>query len=136
MTHEGSREIICIIDDDEVYQYTATKSIKTSSVVKRVLVFNDGEEAFNYLNDNLGVREKLPDIIFLDINMPYMDGWEFMEQFVKIKPNLSKPITVYMISSSVVPDDIAKAKSISDISDYIIKPITQQMFREILDTKD
>ncbi|GGH74423.1 MAG: response regulator [Bacteroidetes bacterium] len=135
MLHEGSKEIICIIDDDEVYQYTATKSIKSSSVVKRVLVFGDGEEAFNYLNENLGVREKLPDIIFLDINMPYMDGWEFMEQFVKIKPKLSKPITVYMISSSVVPDDIEKANSISDISDYIIKPITQQMFREILDTK-
>lgn len=127
------KEIICIVDDDQVYQYTATKSIKSNDAVKRILVFNDGEEAYTYLLENLSIRENLPDIIFLDINMPYMDGWEFMDRFIELKPELNKPITIYMISSSVQEEDIQRAKQISEISDYIIKPISTERFRELLD---
>ncbi|KAB2814349.1 response regulator [Phaeocystidibacter luteus] len=132
MTDSKKKEIICLIDDDKVYQYTASKSIEASSVVKRVLVFDDGEQAYTYLVDNLTLRENLPDIIFLDINMPYMDGWEFMEEFVKLKPKLSKTITIYMVSSSLQEDDINKAKSLESISEYIIKPISKERFKELL----
>lgn len=128
-----SKEIICLIDDDKVYQYTATKSLKASTVVRQVLVFNDGEEAYNYLVDNLNSRDNLPDIIFLDINMPYMDGWEFMSEFIKLQPKLSKTITIYMVSSSVQKEDIERAEELELISDYIIKPITTQRFKEILE---
>lgn len=133
MSQALKKEIICLVDDDQVYQYTATKSIKSSNAVKRVLVFNDGEEAYNYLQENLQVRENLPDIIFLDINMPYMDGWEFMDRFVEVKNNLPKTVTIYMVSSSVQQEDLDRAKKYEDISDYIIKPITTQKFHELLD---
>ncbi|NVK75256.1 MAG: response regulator [Oceanospirillaceae bacterium] len=132
MPNSTRKEIICLIDDDKVYQYTASKSIEASSVVKRVLVFDDGEQAYTYLVDNLTLRENLPDIIFLDINMPYMDGWEFMEEFIKLKPKLSKPITIYMVSSSLQEEDINKAKSLENISEYIIKPISKERFQELL----
>lgn len=128
-----SKEIICLIDDDKVYQYTATKSLKATNVVRQVLVFNDGEEGYNYLVDNLNSRDNLPDIIFLDINMPYMDGWEFMAEFIKLQPKLSKTITIYMVSSSVQKEDIERAEELELISDYIIKPITTQRFKEILE---
>lgn len=126
------KEIICIVDDDKVYQFTATRAIKSVAAVKRILVFNDGEEANIFLKDNMKNREILPDIIFLDINMPYMDGWQFMEEFVKLKPSLSKVITIYMVSSSVQPSDVERAKKISDISDYIVKPINKETFQELL----
>jgi CheY-like chemotaxis protein len=64
--------------------------------------------------------------------MPIMDGFEFMEEYVKIKPKVGKKITVYMISSSVNPVDLEKAKSISEISDYIIKPIKAEKLASII----
>lgn len=133
MSSPLNREIICIVDDDEVYQFTASRSIKSSSVVKQVLIFGDGEKAYDYLTENLNNREQLPDVIFLDINMPYMDGWEFIDHFAKLKPNLAKPITVYMVSSSVVPDDVDRAKAISEITDYLIKPIDKDTFLKIIE---
>ncbi|KJD33623.1 transcriptional regulator [Tamlana nanhaiensis] len=114
---------ICIVDDDEVYQFTVAKALETINFNKNILAFYDGEEAFNYLIENLDNSSQLPDVILLDINMPIMDGFQFMEEYVKIKPKVGKRITIYMVSSSVDPYDLEKAKSISDISDYIIKPI-------------
>ncbi len=77
-------------------------------------------------------ESELPDIIFLDINMPYMDGWDFMEHFIDIKPNLPKEITIYMVSSSVQAEDMERAKALEDFSNYIIKPIDEKRFKEIL----
>jgi CheY-like chemotaxis protein len=125
--------ILCFIDDDEVYQYTITRSVKTHGLAKKILVFADGEEAMGFLIDNIANNEDLPDIIFLDINMPIMDGWHFLEEYVKIKPRLSKIITIYMVTSSVDPVDEAYAKKISEISDYIIKPIKPDMLKEIIE---
>ncbi len=125
--------ILCFIDDDEVYQYTVTRSVKTQNLAKKILIFNDGEEAIWFLADNLSNSENLPDIIFLDINMPIMDGWQFLDEFVKIKPRLSKKITIYIITSSPNPADMAQAQRISEISDYIVKPIKPEMLKELVD---
>jgi CheY-like chemotaxis protein len=124
--------IICVIDDDSVYQFTITRTIQTHQLAKKILVFSDGEQAINFLIDNIFNSENLPDIIFLDINMPIMDGWQFLEEYVTLKPNLSKKITVFMISSSVDPTDLERAKKISEVSDYIVKPITPEALKEII----
>ena len=123
---------ICVIDDDDIYQFTIVKMLKSIDLNKEISLFSDGEEALEFLIDNLYNDEELPDIIFLDINMPIMDGFQFMEEYVKIKPKLNKKITIYMVSSSVDPVDIEKAKNISDISDYIIKPIKAGQLQEIM----
>ncbi|SDI43905.1 response regulator [Winogradskyella thalassocola] len=123
---------ICVIDDDDIYQFTIIKMLKSIDLDKEISLFSDGEEALEFLIDNLYNNEELPDIIFLDINMPIMDGFQFMEEYVKIKPKLNKKIIIYMVSSSVDPVDIERAKSISDISDYIIKPIKPGQLKEIM----
>ena len=125
--------IICIIDDDDVYQYTITKAIQKNSIVKKILVFSDGKEGIDFLIDNIANVEDIPDIIFLDINMPIMDGWQFLEQYVKLKPRVGKKVTIYMISSSVDPVDVERAKAISEISDYLIKPIKSEQVKEIIE---
>ena len=125
--------IICIIDDDDVYQYTITKAIKKNSIVKKILVFSDGKEGIDFLIDNIANVEDIPDIIFLDINMPIMDGWQFLEQYVKLKPRVGKKVTIYMISSSVDPIDVKRAKAMSEISDYLIKPIKSEQVSEIIE---
>lgn len=123
----------CIVDDDEIYQYTIKKTIKSLNLANSIIAFSDGEEALNFMIENLNKDEELPDIILLDINMPIMDGFQFMEEYIKIKPKLGKKIIIYMVSSSVDIADIERAKRISEISDYIIKPIKQGRIKSIID---
>lgn len=73
----------------------------------------------------------LPDVIFLDVRMPVMDGWEFMKEFAEIKSQLGKKISIYMISSSIDASDIDRAKKIPDVIDYIFKPVDVNRLEEI-----
>lgn len=123
---------ICIVDDDEIYQFTVIKTLKSINLDKNIISFSDGEEAINFMMDNLNNEEELPDVILLDINMPIMDGFQFMEEYVKIKPKVGKNISIYMVSSSVDPVDMQRAKNISEISDYIIKPIKSGELKAII----
>jgi CheY-like chemotaxis protein len=125
--------ILCLIDNDEVYQYTVTRSLKAHVLTKKILVFSDGEQALWFLIDNVANNENLPDIIFLDINMPVMDGWQFLEEYIKLKPRMGKVITIYMITSSLNTADIERSKRISEISDYIVKPIMSEMLKGIIE---
>ncbi|WP_179353604.1 response regulator [Winogradskyella vidalii] len=124
---------ICVVDDDDIYQFTISKTLQSLKLTKKIMFFSDGEEAISFLIENLYCEDQLPDIIFLDINMPIMDGFQFMEEYVQLKPKLDKKIIIYMVSSSIDPVDIAKAKSISDISDYIIKPIQKGELKAIME---
>jgi CheY-like chemotaxis protein len=126
--------IVGIVDDDRIYQFTMTKTIETDTRIKKILVFSDGEEAFGYLSKHSQQADELPDIIFLDLNMPYMDGWEFLEEYATLKSRLSKKIIIYVVSSSVSELDINRAKRISDVTDYIVKPITISKFNEVIES--
>lgn len=123
---------VCIIDDDDIYQYTMTAALKNLKRIDKITTFLDGAEALDFMIDNLKNEEVLPDVIFLDINMPIMDGFQFMEEYVKIKPNLGKKITIYMVSSSVDPKDIARCRKINYVSDYIVKPIKETKLKAII----
>ncbi|WP_108804677.1 response regulator [Aquimarina sp. Aq107] len=119
-------ELACIIDDDSVYVNLVKRIIEAKQLCKNLLVFENGKEALSYFEAILtNVREEnIPEIIFLDLNMPVMDGWEFLEQFISIKNNFGKVITLYIVSSSINPLDITKAKNIKGVKDYLIKPVT------------
>jgi len=99
------------------------------------LIFKNGLEALEYFKiilTNMS-EEKLPDIIFLDLNMPVMDGWEFLGEFIKIKNQFDKKITLYVVSSSIDPRDLERAKSFNLVTDYLIKPIELKKFEKIFD---
>jgi len=118
-------ELACIIDDDKVYVNLVKKIIETKKLCETLLIFKDGKESIDYfeaLLQNLE-EERIPEIIFLDLNMPVMDGWEFLERFTKIKNKFGKVITLYIVSSSINPVDINRAKDLSDVEDYLIKPV-------------
>nr|WP_321222116.1 response regulator [uncultured Psychroserpens sp.] len=86
--------------------------------------------AINNLKPIMLAGENLPDIILLDINMPIMDGWQFLDEFVKIESH--KLITIYIVSSSIDPQDIKRAKKYQNISNYIVKPITIKKLKTIM----
>ena len=121
---------VCIIDDDIVYQFTARKFLEKIKEVSNIFIFSDGLEASKHLSLNPSNNEKLPDIIFLDIRMPTMDGWTFLEMYKSVKGDISKPITIYMVSSSPEIKDKEKALSYSEVSDYLIKPLTYKTFKD------
>jgi CheY-like chemotaxis protein len=124
--------IVAIIDDDKIFQLTASKTILASQVTDRILQFENGEDALLFLKNNLSNPAVLPDYIFLDINMPFVDGWMFLEDYAKLKSDLSKIVTIYMVSSSIDPRDIARAKNNSNIADYVVKPVTSDKFAALL----
>ena len=128
----GKNVNVCIIDDDDIYQFTMSMTLETFTGVDKIIALYDGAEALDYMLDHLNKEEELPDIIFLDINMPIMDGFQFMEEYIKIKPKVGKKITIYMVSSSVDPKDIERAKKINEISDYIVKPIKESQLETII----
>lgn len=123
--------LLCIVDDDDVYQFTVARTIQKEQIDCELQVFPNGARAIDFLSQHLADPTQLPDLIFLDISMPVMDGWLFMDEFVKIKPRLGKQIVIYMVSSSVDNKDLERARRISEISDYVVKPIEPTHLKEI-----
>jgi CheY-like chemotaxis protein len=126
--------LICVIDDDDIYRFTTSRIIDSTKLAQKVLAFTDGEYAINYFGDNITDMDKIPDIVFLDLTMPVMDGWQFLAEYIKLKPKAGKAITLYIMSSSVDPIDLIRAKKISAVTDYIVKPFTKQTFVGILNS--
>jgi CheY-like chemotaxis protein len=119
------KKIIWVVDDDVIYQTIVKKLIQKSECFSAYSNLINGQVALTALYNTLETNnENLPDIILLDINMPVMDGWEFMEEFKTIKSKISKKINIYIVSSSIAIDDKNKAKTYIDIIDFIPKPIT------------
>jgi CheY-like chemotaxis protein len=126
--------LIGIIDDDKIYQFMLTRLIKNNMLSERIVTFMDGEKAIQYLSENKADTKNIPDIIFLDINMPIMDGWQFLEEYANIKEELKKKIVIIMLSSSVNPIDIERANKITEIADYIVKPIKSEELKRVFDS--
>ncbi len=122
----------CIIDDDDIYQFTTSVLLKKTDLVNKIILFSNGLKAINFLKEELGNKENIPDILFLDVNMPVMDGWEFLEEYLLIKPMMPKTVIIYMVSSSVDEKDVLKAKSISTLSGYLVKPISSKNIMEVI----
>lgn len=121
-----------IVDDDQIYVYIFKRLLNSKNPLVQLTDFENGMDAVQFLT-NPANAENLPDIIFLDINMPIMDGWGFMESFGEIKSRLGKEITIYMVSSSISPQDIRRAKNIPEIADYITKPVDKAILCNLLD---
>ncbi len=123
-------DIACIIDDDPIFVFGIKKIMDLVGFCNGFMVFGNGQEALNNLKAIISANEKLPDVILLDLNMPILDGIQFLEEFIKIP--CKKKIIIYVVSSSVDPEDIQLAKSFKNVSDYIVKPISVKKLKEIL----
>jgi two-component system, chemotaxis family, chemotaxis protein CheY len=112
-----------VIDDDDIYRFLAIRTIKLINPGSEVLAFSNAEEALQKLQSDLKNSEQLPDRIFLDINMPVMDGWGFLEGLKQFYDRFGKPVGIYVVSSSIFKKDQEKALSFSFVNSYLEKPI-------------
>ncbi len=119
-----TKKSIWIVDDDPIYQIIANKIVQRSAMFSEVTTFKNGKEAIDTVHQVLESKNTIPDIILLDINMPVMDGWEFMEELSAVKPKIEKEFSVYIVSSSIAVEDKSKSKKYTDILGYISKPIS------------
>lgn len=124
--------LVALIDDDEIASFIGKKIIEKTNLVNQIKFFSSGDEAISFLKFNANHPDLLPEIILLDLNMPLMDGFEFLEAFIKLKPRLGKKINIYIVSSSDSPIDLKRINAISEVSDYIIKPLTKEKFERIV----
>ncbi|MCE3282834.1 MAG: Response regulator receiver domain protein [Chitinophagaceae bacterium] len=122
---------IFLVDDDHIYQFTAKKTLEAMGFAEQVDVFPDGEKALDFIREHASNPAILPDIIFLDINMPIMDGWQFVEEFQKLDLG-SKKVDLYMVSSSVDEADQERSRKYQVINDYIIKPVGRTRFEQLI----
>ena len=122
----------CIIDDDDIFRFIMKKQLMNQNLADEIFTFENGEEAIEFLEENRSDEFQIPDVIFLDINMPIMDGWDFVSRFDKLKPDLPKSVVIYMISSSVDDRDIVRAKNTDLIKEYVIKPLDKEKITQLM----
>ena len=122
-------KLACIVDDDPIFVFGIKKMMKLTEFCENFLVFANGQEALDSLTAIINKGGDIPQLILLDLNMPIMDGWEFLEEFTKTNP--PKEITIYILTSSIDPRDLKRAKQFNRVSNYVIKPITIENLESI-----
>ncbi len=122
----------CIIDDDPIFIYGTRRIMKEVNFCDNILVFNNGQDAIEGLKELIAQGEDLPEVLFLDLNMPIMNGWEFLEDFEKIPNPNGKKVIIYIISSSIDPRDLERIRNYKMVNNYILKPLSPQDLENVL----
>ena len=125
---------ILLVDDDYATNYIHTKVIEKADIVEKIVTVTDGFDALDYLKENNSEEYMSPDIIFLDINMPGMDGWEFLNKYNKLEEVKKAKVVLVMLSTSLNPDDASMSKNIPSINGFKNKPLTVPVLNEIIET--
>ena len=121
---------IMLIDDNDIDNFINEKLIKSYYFAENVYVHTSTKSALEFLHNievTLGEipEDLIPSYIFLDINMPILDGFHFLDEFEKVAPNLKKKIKVSMLTTSLNPLDIEKSKMYPNVIKFIHKPLTE-----------
>lgn len=122
---------ILLVDDDEVTNFLSQEMLKLFLDKPVIHITSNGQEAIDYLQARSGDSGQLPDIILLDINMPIMDGWDFLAELEKIRKPGFERVKIYMFTSSVYYEDIDRAKTYATVQDIFSKPLDEEKIRAI-----
>jgi CheY-like chemotaxis protein len=124
-------ETVMIIDDNIIDLYISSRMITKNNFGKNVLQYTGAEEALKYLQDNQKNISELPEIIFVDIYMPIMSGFEFLQAYDKLSSTLKNHCKAYIISSTIDSDDIARSRNDKNVVSFQVKPITKEFLDRI-----
>jgi CheY-like chemotaxis protein len=130
--------LVLLIDDNEDDNFFHRRAMEKAGRVELIDVCLDGSDALAYLQNfgKYAIRGPIyprPDLIFLDINMPRTNGWEFLDQYALLDAQFVGGPIIVMLTTSLNPNDRQRAESYSLVSEFMTKPLKQQTFLEILD---
>ena len=135
-----NKKINCVllIDDDEPTNYLSQMILEEAGCVKEIKVASSGDAALKYLTkaDDQQINHPeypKPDLILLDINMPAMNGWEFLEEYESIKNRYKEDVVIIMLTTSLNPDDRLRAEGIPTVRGFEHKPLTEEMLEDIFE---
>lgn len=123
--------LVMLVDDNDTDNFISQKIIELNGFADRVIAKNSGKSALEYLEANENDMEALPDVIFLDINMPIVDGFVFLFEFERFNDDLKKKCKIAILSSSDNKRDIERIVDNDYVVKYITKPLTQDALGEI-----
>ena len=122
---------VLIVDDDEVNNFICENIIKKAQFSETVSSFSNPRECLSYLNDLEEGSKDIPELIFLDLNMPILNGWEYLSEFSKLEKPFCKDISFIILSSTIYQEDIKKSLEIERVLDFISKPLTKSILKEL-----
>lgn len=121
---------VLVIDDDKIFNFLSSKLLERFDRVNKIHTATNGQDAIDLLQQLSAESKTFPRLILIDINMPIMDGFTFIERFRTINHPLMSEITLVIVSSSRDPKDVERAK-ILNVQHYITKPITENSLKEL-----
>lgn len=123
---------VFVVDDDKIHHFIIKKLLESNNINIEPVFFENGLDAINDLKEKINNGGILPDLILLDVNMPVLDGWQFLEEFMDLKMKPTQDILIHIISSSDNRIDIEKAESFKEvIGNYFVKPMTSDAIKSI-----
>ncbi|KAB1066893.1 response regulator [Tamlana haliotis] len=122
-----------LIDDDKFTSFYNEKIVKKHNKFGEIISVNSGKAALDYLNEALAGEALKPDVIFLDINMPAMNGWEFIEAYRELDTAFTNDIKIIMLTTSSNPRDKQRSQTLNEITNYINKPLSLSILDNIIE---
>jgi CheY-like chemotaxis protein len=122
---------IFIVDDYLINLRVAEMIVRRNKEFDTITSYEDANAALSFISDNRDNENILPDIILLDLHMPVMDGWEFIEKFEEIYSSLIKSVKIIILTSSTDQRDIQRSKQYSTVKGFYSKPLTVEMLSDI-----
>lgn len=125
-------ETVMIIDDNIIDLYITSRMITKNNFGKNVLLYSAADEAMKYLQENQDNITACPQVVFVDIYMPLMSGFEFLDAFDTLPLSLKNYTKVYIISSTIDNEDIARSTNNKNVISFHVKPITKEFLDRII----